>query len=324
MADFEPPPFIPPRPGPSPRASPRAGAPVIPPQPPIDPSHYVQAQSSRLGRTPYRHDGLPLQPDYGGYSAYPQPRSRPSSMYANAMPTPMSRSTSNPLHPHGAAAPGAFWDGGYGPSPQAQHGDALYPDGRRPRSYSRPQPPAADFGQPPPAMRQRSHSRGVDDAYLRPVPVPEQFAHLVGPNSAWYNMPGHEHAFSPASATARSPMSYGAYPEYPMPPYGGYSARPRSRSAHRSERSTPWRGGGYDLPITPGGANDMLPEMYDDPYAPRVVRPERDRIGNIDTRWMSGRGCAFVYSYVLDRRSLHMHICISQMGLCWNLYMRVF
>lgn len=295
---METPPFIPPRPGPSPRASPRASAPVIPNHPPpIDPSHYAQAQTSRPGRTPFRYDGLPLQPDYGhaGYSAYPQQhsRSRSSSMYA---PTPpMMRSSSNPLHPHGPAAPApaGFWDAYGRPSPQQGHGEMLYPDvdTRRPRSYSRPQPPiTTDFGQPPPGMRPRSHSRGVDESYLRRVPVPEQFAHLVGHDSPWYNIPGYEHAF--AQAPARSPAGYGGYPEYPMP-YGGYSARPRSRSTHRSERSTPWQGGGYDLPITPGGGPmDMLPEMYDDPYAPRVARPEKGKYGQIDTRWMCGRGCA--------------------------------
>ena len=305
-------PFIPPRPGISPRASPRASAPVIPGTSPVvpglDPSHYVQP---RIGRTPYRYDGLPPQPHGFEYESSPyaysphghRSRSRPSSMYAAATPA-MARSNSGGLPPHGPP-PGGYWEG-YAPPHEALQVPSPYHDGhghRRTRSYSRPQPPVADFSQPPPHTRPRSHSRGVDDSYLRPVPVPEQFAHLVPPDTQWYNMPGFENAFSSAAhppAPAPAPAGFGAFSEHAAP-YYGYN-RPRSRSTHRSDWSTPWRGGGY-LPVTPGGVTDALPDSMYDEYGNgfRVARPEKSRMGDIDTRWMTGRGCAYsMFSLVSD------------------------
>lgn len=250
---------------------------------------------------------MPVQPSYdnspASYLSFPPaPRShsqsRPSSMYATPAPA-MSRGNSGGLFPNGYP-PQGYYD--VPPLSTPHHGYA-----GRSRSHSRPPPPGVgvDFSQPPVHPRPRSHSRNYSDSYSYPRPeaVPEQFVRLGVPaDSPWYPPPvppqpvgyenvGHEPMVSPTYPSAGYGAPYGAYPDYAAH-YGYSHPRARSRSMRGSDRSTPWQGGGYLPPLTPGGVSDQLPDHLAEDYG-RVARPERGRVGNIDTRWMAGRGCQY-------------------------------
>ncbi|EJC98730.1 uncharacterized protein FOMMEDRAFT_23539 [Fomitiporia mediterranea MF3/22] len=301
-------PFIPPHPSELPSGSPAASARVIPPTPGTNP--YVFPPGGG-GHPPPPGGGMGLG-GWGGFgypAGYQQQRGRRNSRAGyEGMP---SMPGGGPPFDHGtyfgypaaaAAATPAMVHPGLDPRWGAAGGggaDYLSPEGYAAAQFG--QPPAVIPPRPSPSRsRERSRSRGGGGGFSADWAGPRS-PEEAGFGGTWYTPaapPGwgigaHGPAPTTGFSTFTQELPQAGYYPYGHPAYGlGHGYRGHHRRG-TSAHTTPWMGGGFDLPPeTPGEFNEPL-----DPYDrhPPAARPQSG-FGTIDTRWFTGAS----YGPVLD------------------------